>query len=83
MERALRADFAFIQAWRADSWGNLVYRKTARHFGPMMAAAADYVIAEVEEIVELGALDPDGIHTHGIYVDAVVHGTNYEKRIEK
>lgn len=83
METALRADFAFIKAWKGDRWGNLVFRKTARNFGPMMATAADYVIAEVEEIVELGSLSPDCIHTPGIFVDAIFRGKNYEKVIEK
>jgi 3-oxoacid CoA-transferase A subunit len=83
METALRGDFAFIKAWKGDRWGNLIYRKTARNFGPMMATAADFVIAEVEEIVELGALSPDCIHTPGIFVDAIFQGTNYEKFIEK
>ncbi len=83
MERALRADFAFIKAWKGDRWGNLVYRKTARNFNPMMATAADYVIAEVEQLVEVGRLDPDMVHTPGIYVDAVFQGVNYEKRIER
>ena len=83
LERALRGDFAFIKAWKGDRWGNLVYRKTARNFNPMMATAADYVIAEVEQLVELGELDPDGIHTPGIYVDAIFQGRNYEKRIER
>jgi 3-oxoacid CoA-transferase A subunit len=83
METALRGDFAFIKAWKGDRWGNLIYRKTARNFAPMMATAADYVIAEVEEMVELGSLDPDCIHTPGIFVDAIFQGTNYEKAIEK
>src|SRR5438445_5302954 len=76
MERALRGDFAFIKAWKGDRWGNLIYRKTARNFNPVMATAADYVIAEVEELVELGQLDPDSIHTPGILVDAILQGTN-------
>jgi 3-oxoacid CoA-transferase subunit A len=80
---SLRGDFAFIKAWRGDRWGNLVYRKTARNFNPVMATAADHVIAEVDEIVELGALSPDAIHTPGIYVDAIFQGSNYEKRIER
>ncbi|HXZ11268.1 MAG TPA: CoA transferase subunit A [Candidatus Sulfotelmatobacter sp.] len=80
---AIRGEFAFIKAWRADRWGNLVYRKTARNYNAVMATAADYTIAEVEEIVELGKLDPDCIHTPGIYVDAVFKGENYEKRIER
>lgn len=83
LEKSLRGDFAFIKAWKGDRWGNLVYRKTARNFNPMMAAAADYVIAEVEEIVELGSLDPANIHTPGIFVDAIVLGSGYEKRIER
>jgi 3-oxoacid CoA-transferase subunit A len=83
MERALRGDFAFVKAWKGDRWGNLVYRKAARNFNPMMATAADYVIAEVEELVELGKLEPDAIHTPGIFVDAIFQGPSYEKRIEK
>ena len=83
LERALRGDFAFIKAWKGDRWGNLVYRKTARNFHPVFATTADYVIAEVEELVELGELDPDQIHTPGIFVHAIFQGTNYEKRIEK
>jgi 3-oxoacid CoA-transferase subunit A len=83
METALRGDFAFVKAWKGDRWGNLMFRKTARNFGPMMATAADHVIAEVEEIVELGAISPDCVHTPGIFVDAIFQGTNYEKRIEK
>ncbi len=82
LERALRADFAFIKAWKGDRWGNLVFRKTARNFNPMMATAADYVIAEVEQLVELGELDPDKVHTPGIFVDAIFQGTG-EKRIER
>jgi 3-oxoacid CoA-transferase subunit A len=81
--RALRGDFAFIKAWKGDRWGNLVYRKTARNYNAPMATAADYCIAEVEELVELGELDPNGIHTPGIFVDAIFQGTNYEKRIER
>ena len=83
MERGIRGDFAFIKAWKGDRWGNLLYRKTARNFNPMMATAADYVIAEVEELVELGSLDPDNVHTPGIYVNAIFQGANYEKRIER
>jgi 3-oxoacid CoA-transferase subunit A len=83
LERALRGDFAFIKAWKGDRWGNLVYRRTARNYNPIMATAADKVIAEVEEIVDLGALEPDHIHTPGIFVDAIFQGTNYAKRIEK
>jgi 3-oxoacid CoA-transferase subunit A len=83
MERALRGDFAFVKAWKGDRWGNLIYRKTARNFNPMMATAADYVIAEVEEIVELGELHPDQVHTPGIFVNAILEGAHYEKRIER
>jgi 3-oxoacid CoA-transferase subunit A len=83
LERGIRGDFAFVKAWRGDRWGNLVYRKTARNFNPMMATAADYVIAEVEELVELGQLPPDQVHTPGIFVDAIFQGANYEKRIER
>jgi 3-oxoacid CoA-transferase A subunit len=83
MERAIRGNFAFIKAWKGDRWGNLIYRKTARNFNPMMAAAADYVIAEVEELVDLGKLDPNQIHTPGIFVDAIFQGAHYEKRIER
>ncbi|MFZ0039218.1 MAG: CoA transferase subunit A [Candidatus Acidiferrales bacterium] len=80
---ALRGDVAFIKAWKGDRWGNLVYRKTARNYNAVMATAANYVIAEVEEIVELGALNPDGVHTPGIFVDAIFQGSNYRKRIER
>jgi 3-oxoacid CoA-transferase subunit A len=83
MERALRGDFAFVKAWKGDRWGNLIYRKAARNFNPIMATAADYVIAEVEELVDLGQLDPDSIHTPGIFVNAIFQGMAYEKRIEK
>lgn len=83
MERGLRGDFAFIKAWKGDRWGNLIYRKTARNFNPVMATAADYVIAEVEELVELGALPPESVHTPGIFVDAIFQGVDYEKQIEK
>jgi 3-oxoacid CoA-transferase subunit A len=80
---ALRGDFAFIKAFQGDRWGNLVFRKTARNYNSIMATAADHVIAEVEEIVELGALNPDCVHTPGVFVDAIFQGTNYEKRIER
>src|SRR5271170_7120306 len=80
---ALRGDFAFIKAWKGDRWGNLVYRKTARNFNEVMATAATYVIAEVEHLVELGELDPDGIHTPGVYVDAIFQGANYKKPVER
>jgi 3-oxoacid CoA-transferase subunit A len=83
LERAIRGNFAFIKAWKGDRWGNLIYRKTARNFNPMMATAADYVVAEVEQIVELGELDPDNVHTPGIYVNALFQGHKHEKRIER
>ena len=83
LECALRGNFAFIKAWKGDRWGNLVYRKTARNFNPMMATAADYVVAEVEELVELGQLDPNQVHTPGIFIDAIFQGSKYEKRIER
>ena len=82
-ERWLRADLAIIKAWRADPEGNLVYRKTARNFNPMMATAAKVTVVEVEEIVPVGTFDPDHIHTPGIYVDRIVLATINEKRIEK
>jgi 3-oxoacid CoA-transferase subunit A len=80
---SLRGNFAFVKAWKGDRWGNLVYRKTARNYNAVMATAADYVIAEVEQMVDLGALDPNYIHTPGIFVDAIFQGANYEKRIER
>jgi 3-oxoacid CoA-transferase subunit A len=83
MERALNADFAFVKAWRGDTLGNLVYRKTARNFNPMMAAAAQVTIAEVEHLVEAGALDGDQIHTPSVYVKRIFQGELYEKRIER
>ncbi len=83
LEQALRADFALIKAWKADTEGNLIYRKTARNFAPMMAMAAKTTIVEVEEIVPAGALEPDAIMTPGIFVQRVVKGARYEKRIEK
>ena len=83
MEKALRADFAFIKAWKGDKWGNLIYRKTARNFNPMMATAAKVTIAEVEELVEVGQLDPDEVHTPSVYVKRIFQGTGYEKRIER
>src|SRR5581483_10691269 len=83
MERALNADFAFIKAWKGDKWGNLVYRKTARNFNPMMATAAKITIAEVEHLVEPGELDPDIVHTPSVYVKRIFQGEIFEKRIEK
>jgi 3-oxoacid CoA-transferase subunit A len=83
MERALKADFAFVKAWKGDRWGNLVYRKTARNFNPMMATAAKITIAEVEHLVEPGALDPDMVHTPSVFVKRIFQGRQFEKRIEK
>ncbi len=83
LEPAIKGDFAIIKAWKGDRFGNLVYRHTAMNFNPMMATAAKVTIAEVEEIVEVGSLDPDHIHTPGIFVQRVVQGTGYEKRIER
>jgi 3-oxoacid CoA-transferase subunit A len=83
MERALKADFALIKAWKGDKWGNLVYRKTARNFNPMMATAAKITIAEVEHLVEPGEIDGDLVHTPGVYVKRIIQGTDYEKRIER
>jgi 3-oxoacid CoA-transferase subunit A len=83
MERALKADFAFVKAWKGDKWGNLVYRKTARNFNPMMATAAKITIAEVEHLVEPGELDPDLVHTPSVYVKRIFQGELFEKRIER
>lgn len=83
MERWLRADFSLVKAWKGDTLGNLMYRGTARNFNPMMAAAGTITIAEVEELVEPGQLDPNSIHTPGIYVHRIFQGKNYEKRIEQ
>ncbi|MEE8201611.1 MAG: CoA transferase subunit A [Candidatus Acidoferrales bacterium] len=83
LEKPLRAQYAFIKAWKGDRWGNLIYRKTARNFNPVMATAGDTVIAEVEELVDVGELDPDFVHTPGIFVDAIFQGKDYEKRIER
>jgi len=82
-ERWLRADLAIIKAWKADPAGNLIYRKTARNFNPVMATAGKITIVEVEEIVEAGALDADAIHTPGIYVDRIIKGAHYDRRIER
>jgi 3-oxoacid CoA-transferase subunit A len=79
---ALRGDFAFVKAWKGDRWGNLVYRKTARNFNAVVATAAEYVMAEVEELVDLGQLDPDSVHTPGIFVDAIFEGSDYVKPME-
>ena len=83
LERGLTADFAFIKAWKGDKWGNLVYRKTARNFNPVMATAARVTIAEVEQLVGVGDLEPDSVHTPAIFVQRIIQGPYYEKRIEK
>ena len=83
LEKPLKADFSLVKAWKGDNWGNLVYRKTARNFNPMMATAGTVTIAEVEELVDRAALDPDSIHTPGIYVQHILEGSAYEKRIEQ
>lgn len=82
MEQALHADLAIIKGWRSDKAGNIIYKKTARNFNPMMAMAAKTTICEVEEIVETGELDPDNIHTPGIFIHRLIQGETYEKRIE-
>ncbi|TWJ19536.1 CoA transferase subunit A [Geobacter argillaceus] len=83
LEIALTADFALVKAWKGDRLGNLVYRKTSRNFNPMMATAGRITVAEVEELVEVGELDPDQIHTPSIYVRRIIACTGYEKRIER
>ena len=83
LERGIVADLAIVHAWKADPYGNLVYRKTARNFNPNAATAGRVTVAEVEQIVEAGALDPDGIHTPGVYIQRVVLGADFEKRIEQ
>lgn len=83
MEKWLKADFAIVKAWKGDTSGNLIYKGTARNFNPMMATAGKITIAEVEELVEVGQLDPNQIHTPGIFVHRIFEGKNYEKRIEQ
>src|SRR2546430_6457731 len=83
MERGLKADFALVKAWKGDKWGNLVYRKTARNFNPMMATAAKITIAEVEHLVEPGELEPDMVHTPSVFVKRIFQGELFEKRIER
>jgi 3-oxoacid CoA-transferase subunit A len=83
LERALTADFAFVKAWKGDRMGNLVYRKTARNFNPAMATAARITIAEVEQLVEPGEIEPDQVITPGIFVKRIVHGQTYQKKIER
>jgi len=83
LESWLRADFALVKAWKGDRFGNLVYKRTARNFNPMMAMAGKITVAEVEQLVEPGELDPDEIHTPGIFVQRIFQGSGYEKRIEQ
>jgi len=83
LEHAIRGDYAIVKAWKGDAWGNLVFRKTARNFNPLMAAAGKVTIAEVEELVPVGELDPNAIHTPSIYVQRIFVGTSYEKPIEQ
>jgi len=83
LETALTGDFAFVKAHRGDAEGNLVYRKTARNFNPMMATAGRVTLAEVEELLDTGTIDPEIVHTSGIYVDVIFKGSGYEKRIEQ
>src|SRR5215218_9444754 len=83
LEHAIRGDFAIVKAWKGDKWGNLVFRKTSRNFNPLCAQAGKITIVEVEELVEVGELDPDQIHLPSIYVQRIFEGTNYEKPIEQ
>jgi len=83
LEKSLRADYAIVKAWKGDAMGNLLFRKTARNFNPLCAMAGKITIAEVEEIVPVGSIDPDHVHLPGIYVQRIFQGKNYEKRIEK
>lgn len=83
LERGIKGDFAFVKAWRGDKFGNLIFRKTARNFNPMAATAGKITVAEVEELVEIGELDPDSIHTPGIYVQRIFKCSGIEKRIEQ
>ena len=83
LENAIIGDYAFVKAWKGDKFGNLVFRKTARNFNPMCAMAGKITVAEVEELVEIGEIDPDHVHTPGVFVQKIFQGTNYEKRIEQ
>jgi 3-oxoacid CoA-transferase subunit A len=83
LEKGIQGDFALVKAWKGDKFGNLVFRKTARNFNPMAATAGKITVAEVEELVEVGELDPDQIHTPGVYVQRIFQGTQYQKRIEQ
>src|SRR6202035_1142452 len=82
LEPGITAELSIVKAWKGDKSGNLVYRKTSRNFNPMIATCGKVTVAEVEELLEVGALDPDQVHTPGIYVDRIIQGANYEKRIE-
>ncbi|MGA9520051.1 MAG: CoA-transferase, partial [Myxococcaceae bacterium] len=83
LESPLKADFAIVRAWKADKWGNLVFRKTARNFSPLMCMAAKTTIVEVENLVEVGEIDPDEVHVPSIFVKRIVYGQKYEKWIER
>jgi 3-oxoacid CoA-transferase subunit A len=83
LELPLKADFSFVKAWKADLWGNLLFRKTARNFNPVMCGAAEITIVEAEEIVPVGEMPPDSVHVPSIYVQRLVHGKNYQKPIER
>src|SRR5207247_3404341 len=83
MERAVRGDLSIVKAWKGDRWGNLVYRKTARNFNPMMATAGRVCVAEVEQLVEVGEIPPDAVHTPGIFMHRFFQGLDYKKPIEK
>lgn len=83
LEKGIVGDFSFVKAWKGDKFGNLIFRKTARNFNPMIATAGKITVAEVEELVEVGELDPDQIHTPGVYVQRIFKGKNYQKRIEQ
>lgn len=83
LEKGIVGDFSFVKAWKGDKFGNLIFRKTARNFNPMIATAGKITVAEVEELVEVGELDPDQIHTPGVFVQRIFQGANYEKRIEQ
>jgi 3-oxoacid CoA-transferase subunit A len=83
LEHAIRGEFALVKAWKGDRWGNLVFRKTSRNFNPLCAQAGKVTIAEVEELVDVGELDPDQVHLPSIYVQRIFQGTGYEKPIEQ
>lgn len=83
LEKGITGDFALVKAWKADKFGNLIFRKTARNFNPMIATAGKITVVEVEELVEVGELEPDQIHTPGVYVQRIIKGPSYEKRIEQ